>query len=137
VYEYQNTLLSSKEELKRDKKALVNYENLYNALPDKRDNLLWQQKENIISKLELKEHIEKLSMQKEAYMKKINELQNKISENTLSEGYLKSITEFSERYKVALDDIINNREEIATILRMIVDSIVVNTREVNETDIIA
>lgn len=137
VYDYQNSLLSSKEELKKDQKALVNFEKLLNALPDKKANLLWQQKENYITKSDLKTKLEDLSNQKEAYLKKINELQNKISKNTLSEGYLKGIADFSEKYAIALNDVTKNREEIATILRMIVDSIVVSTRPVNKDDVIA
>jgi site-specific DNA recombinase len=137
VYDYQNSLRESKDQLLRDRKSLASIENLYNALPEKKENLLWQQGEGIIGRDELKEKLEDLKKQKEAYLVRITELQNKISKNTLSEGYLSGITEFSEKYATALNDITQNREEVAMILRMIVDSIVVSTRPVNKDDVIA
>lgn len=62
-------------------------------------------------------------------MVRITELQNKISKNTLSEGYLSGITEFPEKYASALNDITQNREEVVMILRMIVDSMVVSIHD--------
>ena len=72
--------------------------------------------------------MEDIKVQKIGYEAKRKEIQDRVSKNTLSEGYLKTFDLFAQKYSEVLNDLSKNREEIATVLRMIVDSVIVSTR---------
>ena len=137
VYEYQKNLAFTKIQLQKDQTHIAQIEKLLNAIPNKKEKLLVQHKNGWKSDAEVGEAMEVIKAEKIGYEKKIREIQDRISKNTLSEGYIKTFEIFAEKYSTILDDISRNREEIVKVLRMIIDSIIVTTRPATDDDRIA
>jgi len=137
VFNYQLKLRSTEQELKRLNTDYDMIRRLKNGLPQRKANLKEQQEYGYITSKELAEKINALDSQEKDYDDKLAEYEAKISETKLDEGYIKSFEIFERQYKTALENISSNREAVQQLLRMIVDKIVVHSRQVTEKDIVA
>lgn len=137
VYAYQQNLESQLKE-----KALLNskleYEKrLLNSIPQMQENLREQHTIGVIDTDKLKDELKTLDTNKKDHQRVIQELELQIGEKALAEGYRYSLSLFNEKYEKVLQNLENNREQIQEIISLIVDKIVVHSRDVVEEDIIA
>ena len=65
------------------------------------------------------------------------EIEQSISKNTISQGYIKSLDLFSRKYTKALSSIYTNRTEIFEILHLLIDKIIVYSRPLTGYDKVA
>ena len=110
-------------------KLLANYK-------PRRDRILEQHKLGHIDTQELQAQIKDLDKRNGENRQKLKEIQTKISQNSLSQGYEKTLELFSATYRQKLDDIFTNRQDIYNILHSLIEEIIVYSRLVKSDDII-
>lgn len=140
TFEYQKELKSSTlnsqhiQKIEDDKNHFVE---LLNGLPSTRQRLIELHEIGVIDKQALQNKLSGLNDKKTDYKKKIEGFDLQLSQFTLSKGYEASLSLYSEKYSKALNDIINDKEELYDLIHRLIYQIVVHSRPKSEKDIIA
>lgn len=137
TFEYQNKLKSTQKGIEHLKMQEKQYIKLYEGIPGRKSNLREQHKHGYIDMPKLKEEMDIANLELKKYEEKIKDTRKSISENTLSKDYSESLELFSNKYKLALNNIYKNRNEIYQILHTLIEEIVVYSRPRNKKDTIA
>jgi len=137
VYNHQKELRSSKAELKELEKKREGLSRLLNTIPSRIERLREQHTLNIIDSPKLKKEISEQKVKEDQYKKEISEIDHRISQNVLSQGYIESLSLFSKKYKKTLERITNDREEVYDLIHSLIEEIIVYSRPVKDDDVIA
>jgi site-specific DNA recombinase len=137
VYNYQNKLDSAKKVRKLLETDRNQTQEMLNGIPKLIENLKDQHAHSFITIDELEEKLEEAEDKRKQHKQKIKELEAKISSNKLEEGYIRSLEVFDQQYQKALENIENDREQLKQILRIIVDKIVIYSRDLTDKDVVA
>ncbi|NTU66354.1 MAG: hypothetical protein HGB08_00345 [Candidatus Moranbacteria bacterium] len=137
TYNHQRKLQSSRVALKQLSMQREGMAKLINALPNRKERLREQHSLSVIDGTELGRRYKELNDVEIKYKKDIEEIDRRISENSLSQGYEKTLELFSQKYIHTLDNIAENRADTYTLLHSLIDEIVVYSRPVENADIIA
>jgi site-specific DNA recombinase len=137
TYNYQRKLDSSRLEIKNLKKRREDIKKMLNSLPARRERLKEQHESSIIDLASLKSKTNDLTSKEQTWKKELESVEYKIAQNSLSAGYISTLKLFSPKYQQALNDIYTNRQEIFDILHMLISSITVFSRPMDENDKVA
>jgi hypothetical protein len=110
---------------------------MLNSLPARRERLKEQHESSIIDLASLKSKTNDLTSKEQTWKKELESVEYKIAQNSLSAGYISTLKLFSPKYQQALNDIYTNRQEIFDILHMLISSITVFSRPMDENDKVA
>lgn len=138
VFKHQKDLPSTRKrirQLKNDRKRL---NSLINALPQRRKRLKEQQEIGAIPTSELKDRLAELTSKEKQYKKDIEELDLQISQQAISEGYIKSFEVFRDKYAQVIDDVNSDRKQLYEMLHVFIDEVIISSRPVDpEIDVVA
>lgn len=137
VYNHQKELKSSKVEINELSKKREGLCRLIDSIPNRIERLREQHSLGIIDTSRLKEETNNLKTKEDQYKKEIKEIDYRISQNVLSQGYIESLSLFSKKYKKTLEKITNNREELYDLIHSLIEEIIVYSRPAKDNDIIA
>jgi site-specific DNA recombinase len=137
VYKYQQTLKSSRLEIKKLQEKREQVKGLLNNLPNRRQRLQEQHENGYIDLKTLKSKNSELAIKEQELKVILEKTEHQIAQNSLSAGYINTLKLFAHQYIKALDDVYKNRSEIFDILHMLVSSITVYSRPVTKKDKIA
>lgn len=137
VYKHHQNLESTRKQrdlLEKRRKQLI--EGL-NSIPTKIENLREQHTEGLIDKDKLIEEIVKQNKSRERYQAELDKVNNNLGKQAMSEGYIKTLSSFAEKYSSTLDEVLSNREETYKLLHALINKITIFSRPVTELDVIA
>jgi len=137
VFEHQKRLqsqLKTIEHLRNKDKHLLD---LITAIPKKRKLLGEQHSIGFLKTPALQEALKKTDEDYARYKKERDEVQMQITQHTLSNGYIKALDLFSEKYRPALEKGFADRQTLSVILHELIEEIVIYTRPVRKSDPIA
>ena len=137
VYKYQQELESSKKDIEHANRRLASLKSILSGTPKRKENIRKQHEIGVIDTPELERNFVEIGNTENNCYKEINEIEQRLNKYVAAESALSGFKIFSEKYLATLQDIDNNREGIKTILSAIVDKIVVYSRELENTDVIA
>ena len=138
VFKYQQQLRSKKLELKNQQLGREKLQRKLNELPQIRQNILFQHQIGELDGHALQAKLAKLSSQKKELTEKLVELEKKITSQVFDKHYQQSLELFADKYKQVLDQDINtNRKELAEVISMLVDEIILYSRPVTAEDKLA
>lgn len=137
TFEYQNKLKSTQKGIEHLQKQEKQYIKLIQGIPGRMNNLRLQHEHDHISMSLLNKGMKEVKEELSKYEERLKDIRKNISENSISNGYIQSLELFSGRYRLALNDIYNNRPEVYKILHTLIEEIVVYSRPVSKTDVIA
>lgn len=137
VYRYQQTLKSSRLEIKQLQEKREQVRGLLNSLPNRIRRLREQHENGYISLKNLSKQTSELATKEHDYKVELDRIEHKIAQSSLSAGYINTLKLFAQKYIKTLDDIFKNRQEIFDILHMLISSITVYSRDVTSKDKIA
>jgi site-specific DNA recombinase len=137
TYKYQASLASTKLEIDRLKRDRVLVIKRIQDLPTRLKNIKDMYENGRLEKKDFESRYKKIELDTEEFGKSYDELSARISQNSLSLGYIETFAIFKQHYADALKDIFNNRDEIYRILRILIDQIIVYSRPINKDDKIA
>lgn len=138
VINYQKKLKSNKTAIKHLYNKENDIVNLINALPERKNKIKEQHEFGYIDSNQLKKRIKELDIKEELYKKQREEIALQIAQDTISEGYNEAIKVLAENYNILLKrGLENNKELLYKILHEIIEEIIVYSRPVEKTDIIA
>jgi site-specific DNA recombinase len=137
TFDYQQKLKSTKTEINNLHLKRSEISSLLESLAGRKHRILEQHEAGVIGKNIMKSSIEDLNNKEKDYRKRLKEIDNQISQNTLSRGYQESLELFSTRYSKMLENIKQNRADIYTIIHKLIEEIIVISRPVNDKDVIA
>jgi len=137
VYNHQQKLKSTKSEIKHLKIKQQELANLINAVPERRNRLQEQHENGFMDINKLRKDIKDLIEKDKHYQRELKDIEYQISQNSLSQGYIESLDLFSKKYSSAMGKISTDRNELYALLHELIEEIIVYSRPVEETDIIA
>jgi len=137
VYKHQQTLSSSKTEIKKLHNQQEKINGLISGIPNRKRQLSIQHEHGLISPKELKERTQEINNPELLYRNELRDIYEKIAQNNISDGYLKTLELFSEKYQNVLKKVSGNKELVEEVIHMLVDEIVIYSRDKKNTDIIA
>lgn len=137
VFKYQNELRSSKLAKERLEKDFKHWNTLLDGLPNKKQRLIDLNTEGLLNNSELKERLNNLQTDKTRYSEQLKKLEQRMEKYQNTDIYLKTLDMFKDAYIQVLKDFNKNRLEAKNILSTIIDRIVIHSRPVKDTDIIA
>ncbi len=137
VYNHQQKLNSSKIEIKILNKQLEKINKLISGIPVRRKHISTQHEHGLISDTELKKRAKEINESELTYQKELKDIQVKIAQNNISEGYLRTLDLFNKKYQKVLKNVSKNKKLVDEIVHMLIDEIVVYSRNRKDTDVIA
>ena len=137
VYKYQQTLKSSRLEIKHLQEKREQIKGLLNNLPNRIRNLKDQHENGYIDLKTLREKTSELAVKEHNLTNELERTEHLIAESSLSAGYINTLKLFSQKYVKALENIYKDRQEIFDILHMLISTITVFSRPVTQKDKIA
>ena len=137
TFNYQQQLKSTKAEIKSLHSKRDEISALLESLSGRKHRILEQHEAGFIGKNTMKSSIEDLNDKEKEYRKRLVEIENQISQNTLSKGYQESLELFSKQYLKTLENISKNKSDIYTIIHKLIEEIIVFSRPTNNKDVIA
>lgn len=137
VFEYQKKLKSKTSLLEHLEKKERSISNIINDLVFQRENLREQHKHGHISIAYLNKSLKDLGVREMSFRELLKVTRGEIAQSSLTQEYLKALNLFSDKYKAGLEDLYANRQELYTLLHELIEEIVVYSRPVKKTDIIA
>lgn len=137
VFEHQKRLKSQVKTIehlrKKDKQLL----DLITSIPNRKGLLSKQHEMGFLKTPALKEAMKQTDADYVRYREERDEIQKQISQHTLSKGYIQALDLFSGKYSDALKKGFENREVLYTILHELIEEVVIYTRLLKETDLVA
>lgn len=137
VFEYQQELRSTKNELKNLEKREKEYTNFINGTLSRKERLKEQHEHKYITLWELNKKIKELDQDRKAYEEKLHEIRKDLAQHTLNNEYTTSLEIFSQKYKDVFKDVDKDRKKVREILCSLIEEIIVYSRPVQKTDVIA
>jgi site-specific DNA recombinase len=137
VFEYQQKLASTGFEKKHLQKRESFLLSVIHAAPGQKELLREQHQIGIIDSPKLKQEFAAVDEKEKNARKELSEVQEKLSKQSLSENYKKSLELFEKSYKGSLNDISKDRNKTYEFLHTLIDSIIVYSRPVVPNDKIA
>lgn len=137
TYEYQKNLNSSRLNIKHLKEERLEHWEMLKKIPIRKERILEQHEAGAFDKVLLKEKIDNLKKAEAYHREKIDEIERQLSKETLSEGYKATFEEYAKKYGKATDEAFEDKEEVFTLLHMLIDQIVVYARPKTDSDRIA
>jgi len=138
VFEHQQRLPSTRKRIKQLKRDRQYFNDLQHGVPQRRKHLRDQQEIGAISTEQLKAKLRDLDINEKQYHQKIEEFDQQISQQAISEGYIQSFEVFRQKYGEVLGDIQKNRKQLYEVLHLLIDEVVIKSRPVNpEIDVVA
>lgn len=135
---YQQQLKSNKIHFSQLRKERLSIVKNINNIPKRKLSLSVQHENGIIGDKELLERNEDIANENKRLNIRLKEIDNILGEQELSEGYIRSFTEYAKRYSKILDDISHNEKEIYYVVHSLIDKIVIYSRKLDpEFDVIA
>lgn len=99
-----------------------------NSLPGRKENLSLQHENRVINNEQLFERFASIEKENEGLNTRLKEINGILGQQVLSDGYVRSFKEYSKRYSQALDDVVNNKREVYTLLHSMIDKIIIYSR---------
>lgn len=137
VYEYQKNHIPNQISIRQLEEDMGYYIELLNELPQRKESLREQHELGVIDTPELKEKLNDYNKTEEEYKKKIEEMDNQLSQITLSKGYVESLELYAEKYGKALEEALLDKQEQFNLIHSIINQIVVYSRPRKKGDKIA
>lgn len=137
VYEHQKSLDSGKLSTQHLESNKDHFIELLNSLPDTRRNILFQHEIGEIDKATLENKLVGLKGKDVDLKKKIDELDFKLSQISLSKGYVVSLEKYAEKYRKVLEKDFKDEKELHELIHSLIHQIVVYSRPATEKDKIA
>ncbi len=137
VFEHQQKLRSRMKTIEHLTKKERHLLDLIVAVEGRKTNARQQQLRGFIDMQALEKEYQKADEDRARYIAERDEVQIQIAQHSLSKGYIKALDLFSEKYKEALEEGFSDRQTLNTILRELIEEIVVYTRPVEKADLIA
>lgn len=137
TFKYQQKLASTKVEINHLRTEEERTIKMLEAMPARKERLREEHEMGAIDSKALKAHFEELNSKTVQYKKHLEDIRFKMSQNTLSEGYLKTFALFKDKYLETLNDLLGNRSEVYDILHLMIDEISVYSRPVKPSDKVA
>lgn len=137
AYEHQRNLESSKLSTQHLESKKEHFIELLNSLPDTRKNILFQHEIGEIDKPTLENKLVGLNGKDVELKEKIDELDFKLSQISLSKGYEASLELYAEKYRKVLEQDFKDERELHELIHSLVHQIVVYSRPANLKDKIA
>jgi site-specific DNA recombinase len=137
VYEYQQRLASSRFEIQHLQKRQKNLLGILNALPGQRDLIRQQHIEGIIDMKKLKSEDSAITERIKNLKSELDTVEKQLSQQVISDGYIKALEIFSRKYEGDLDEIGKDRNKAYEFLHSLIDSITIYSRPMLESDNIA
>ncbi len=137
VYAYQQKLLSTRKEIVALEKKQKYLTGLLNAIPNRQELVRQQHKEGIIDMERLKSDFSGLEEDRKRLRGELDEVERRIAQGTISASYLKATEVFAEKYKGVMGDFKNDRKGAAQLLHSLIDEVIIDSRPVRESDVVA
>ncbi len=137
VYDYQQKLASSRSEIKKLQKRQGYILGLIKSAPQQKEVIRDQHKAGIIDMIKLKQEFAELEERAKRNKEELDAIEEILSQKTVSQGYVRSLEVFAEKYKGSLEDMAKDRQKAYELIHSLVDSIIVYSRPVNSGDRIA
>jgi len=137
VFEHQKSLKSSLATVDYLKKKDKHLTELLTAIPHRKRRWQEQQAEGLINTVRLKEEMLALDSELKKLELQRDEIQLQLSQHAISDGYISALDLFSDKYDVALEKAFTDRKKLSMILKTLIEEIVIYTRPVKATDLIA
>lgn len=134
VYEHQKKITSSKTEVIKLQKDENSLNKLILSTPRRKELLREQHEYGYLKTSELKTKMEEIESSERKYQIELSEIQESIARNSISEGYLKTLELFNVKYQKMLKSVSKNRDKVYDIIHMLIDEIVVYSRDKKATD---
>ena len=131
VYDYQQSLRSSKKHVKiltvkRDK--LINS---LNTISIRRDNVSYQHEHSQISKNELTSRLLTINKEERDWHKELKDINVTLGKYDISLGYTKSFELYAQKYKEILSNVAKDPNEVYKLIHGLIEEIIVYTRPFN------
>jgi len=139
AYEYQASLSSTKNEGKNIQKEIAHYEKLIAGVPNQIGHLRAQHNVGVLSDDELVAEVNSIRQHERENKRRLEGLKRAYAQTNLSEGYISALGEFSKKYGNVLESLYRpeKRELARDIVRALVEEIVIVSRPVAKSDIVA
>ncbi|GIW60180.1 MAG: hypothetical protein KatS3mg087_1246 [Patescibacteria group bacterium] len=137
TFNYQKELKSSKLLTKHFETRRNDFVEALRGIPKRLDNLLYHHEQGYINKKVFEEKINDVKNTESRYKAELAEIDQKLSSITLSRGYEESLKLYSEKYSKAFDKLSENKTELYELIHMLIDQIVVYSRQATKNDVIA
>lgn len=137
TFEYQQKLKSTRVEIKHLQKEEDRVLKLIEGIPARKDLLREQHEAAIIDTPTIKAKFAELDEKEKSHKEQLTQIQSRLSQNTLNEGYIETFKLFNEKYQEMLVRVNKNRADIKDIIHTMIDEIAVYSRPVEEGDSVA
>lgn len=128
AFEHQLELKSNQTQIRLLRKERVGIITSINIMPKRRENLSFQHENGLIGRDQLLLRDQQIRKEGKDLNTRLNEIDAILGEQVMSEGYIKSFVEYSNRYSKALDDVTNNMEDVYVLIHSLIDRIMVYSR---------
>ena len=128
VYNYQNQLSSSEKERRRMDDQYNEFRKMLNAIPEQRKRVNELYEESVYDRKTRDEKIKEIDEKERRFQSKMELLEVSINQRKMSSAYIDSFELFNDKYSVILEKYFENREAVYNILHLLIDSITVYTR---------
>lgn len=137
TFEYQQKLKSTRVEIRHLQKEEERVLKLVESVPARKAMLREQHEAGLIDLPALKERVEEVNQKEKEHKEQLKDIQMRLSQNTLNEGYIETFKLFSEKYQTMLEKVTKNRPEVYDLIHAMIEEITVYSRPVRESDKIA
>ncbi|MEN9921883.1 MAG: hypothetical protein RL097_159, partial [Candidatus Parcubacteria bacterium] len=110
---------------------------LIEGVPSRKLLLREQHEAGLLDLPALKERVNELNAKEKAHTEQLKQIQARLSQNTLNEGYIDTFNLFNEKYQAMLEKVSSNRSEVYDLIHAMIDEVTVYSRPVEEGDKIA
>ncbi len=137
TFAYQQKLKSTRAEIKHLQKEEERVLKLIEGVPSRKLLLREQHEAGLLDLPALKERVSELNAKEKAHTEQLKQIQARLSQNTLNEGYIDTFNLFNEKYQAMLEKVASNRSEVYDLIHAMIDEVTVYSRPVEEGDKIA
>lgn len=137
VYRYHQELASTRKDQKLQQKRREKIMDLLNKVPARRIRVRKQHEDGHITDDQLTERMNELAEDEKRYQQTLDEIDYRLSQIGVSEGYFKSFELFSLKYEGMIEELRKDREELYSLIHQLIGQIVVYSRPVTKKDKIA
>lgn len=128
AFEHQQRLKSNQLQVRQLRAERITVTKKINELPKRRANLSVQHEVGLVVDDEMFLRLKELKNERNRLDTRLKVIGKLLGQQVMSDGYIKSFAEYAKRYSKALDDIVNNKDEIYTLLHSLIDEIIVYSR---------
>ena len=137
VYRYHQELASTRKDQKLQQKRREKIMDLLNKVPARRVRVRKQHEDGHITDDQLAERMKELDQDEKRYQQTLDEIDYRLSQIGVSEGYFKSFELFSLKYEGLIEELRKDREELYMLIHQLIGQVVVYSRPVTKKDAIA